>query len=56
MIFNAIIVKDTDGYFAKINELDGCVSEGKTYEEALSNIKEALDLYLETLSNTKENK
>jgi len=50
MIFNAIIEKDDDGYFARVNELEGCVSQGETYEEALENIKEALELYLEALS------
>ena len=50
MVFNAIIEKDEHGYFAKIPELDGCVSQGETYEEALQNIREALELYLETLS------
>ena len=50
MIFNAIIEKDENGYFAKIPELDGCVSQGETYEEALKNIQEALELYLESLS------
>ena len=50
MIFNAIIEQDEHGYFAKIPELEGCVSQGETYEEALKNIKEALELYIESLS------
>jgi predicted RNase H-like HicB family nuclease len=50
MIFNAIIEKDEYGYFASIPELEGCVTQGDTYEEALNNIKEALELYLESLS------
>lgn len=29
--------------------LKGCVSQGKSYEEALRNIKEAIELYLEAL-------
>lgn len=49
MTLNAIIEKDADGYFAYIPELKGCVSEGKTYEEAVLNIKEAGELYLESL-------
>ncbi|MEB2814754.1 type II toxin-antitoxin system HicB family antitoxin [Campylobacter upsaliensis] len=32
-------------------ELEGCVSQGNTYEEALVNIKEAGELYLESLEN-----
>jgi predicted RNase H-like HicB family nuclease len=50
MLFNAIIEKDeTGGYFAHIPELKGCVTQGKTYEETLSNIKEAAELYLDSL-------
>jgi predicted RNase H-like HicB family nuclease len=49
MLFNAIIEKDESGYFAHIPELKGCVTQGETYEAALSNIKEAAELYLESL-------
>ena len=31
-------------------ELKGCVSEGETFEEVKSNIKEAIELYLESMS------
>ncbi|PAF53179.1 HicB family protein [Helicobacter sp. 13S00482-2] len=51
MILNAIIEKDKDGYFAYIPELKGCVSEGNTYEEVILNIKEAGELYLESLES-----
>ncbi|EAL1920673.1 type II toxin-antitoxin system HicB family antitoxin [Campylobacter jejuni] len=51
MIIDIIIEKDQDGYFARILELEGCVSQGNTYEEALVNIKEAGELYLESLAN-----
>lgn len=51
MLLNIIIEKDQDGYFARILELEGCVSQGNTYEEALVNIKEAGELYLESLAN-----
>ncbi|EAJ9384047.1 type II toxin-antitoxin system HicB family antitoxin [Campylobacter upsaliensis] len=51
MLLNIIIEKDQDGYFARILELEGCVSQGNTYEEALFNIKEAGELYLESLEN-----
>ena len=40
MLLNVIIEKDQDGYFARILELEGCVSQGNTYEEALFNIKD----------------
>ncbi|MBZ7995152.1 type II toxin-antitoxin system HicB family antitoxin [Campylobacter canadensis] len=48
---NAIIEKDENGYYAYVPNLKGCVSQGDTYEEALKNIKEATELYLESLSN-----
>lgn len=51
MLLNIIIEKDQDGYFARILELEGCVSQGNTYEETLANIKEAGELYLESLAN-----
>ena len=49
MLINAIIEKDDDGYFAFVPTLKGCVSQGDTYEEALINIKEALELYMQSL-------
>ncbi|WP_335778790.1 type II toxin-antitoxin system HicB family antitoxin [Campylobacter jejuni] len=51
MLLNIIIEKDQDGYFARILELEGCVSQGNTYEETLANIKEAGELSLESLAN-----
>lgn len=49
MQFNAIIEHDQDGFYAYIPSLQGCVSQGDTLEEALANIKEALELYLEDM-------
>ncbi len=34
MLLNIIIEKDRDRYFARILKLEGCVSQGNTYEEA----------------------
>lgn len=51
MTLNAIIQKDENGYFAYIPELKGCVSQGESFEEALNNIKEAGELYLESLES-----
>lgn len=36
-----------DGYFAFCPELQGCYSQGETYEEALANIKDAVKLHLQ---------
>ena len=46
-----IIERDDDGFYAYSPELEGCQSQGNSYEDALINIKEAIELYLETLSN-----
>ncbi|KCZ71935.1 hypothetical protein ANME2D_01991 [Candidatus Methanoperedens nitroreducens] len=35
------------GYVVYVPSLPGCISEGNTREEALMNIKEAIELYLE---------
>ena len=47
---NIIFSKDRDGYYVFCPELPGCQSQGDTYEEAKENIKEAIDLYLETMT------
>jgi predicted RNase H-like HicB family nuclease len=45
--FPIIIEKDEDGYFASCPSLQGCYTQGETYEEALENIKDAIRLHLE---------
>ena len=35
-------------YVAKVLELEGCFSDGKTREQALKNLKEAMELWFET--------
>ena len=39
------------GYTAIVPSLPGCISEGDTKEEALENIQEALQLYLEPVED-----
>ncbi|QSZ68335.1 type II toxin-antitoxin system HicB family antitoxin [Methanofollis aquaemaris] len=39
------------GYTVSVPSLPGCISEGDTKEEALKNIREAIDLYLETVED-----
>ena len=48
---NIIIEEDEDGFYACCPELPGCQSQGSTYEDAMENINEAIDLYLETLTD-----
>ena len=48
MKVKVVIEKGEDGYFvAHCPSLKSCWSQGKTEEEALDNIKEAIELYLE---------
>jgi len=49
MQFNVIIEEDEHRYFAYVPSLKGCVTQGDNIEEAMQNIKEAIELYLETL-------
>jgi predicted RNase H-like HicB family nuclease len=46
---SVLIEKDEHGFYAWCPELKGCQSQGATIEEALANIREAIELYLETL-------
>lgn len=45
-----VIEKDEYGYYAYCPELEGCQTQGDSLEEILGNVKEAIELYLETLS------
>jgi len=40
---------DEGGYTVYVPSLPGCVSEGDTRDEAMQNIREAIDLYLEPI-------
>lgn len=48
---SVVIEQDQDGCYAWCPELKGCQSEGATVEEVLANIREAAELYLETLTD-----
>ena len=53
---NTVIEKDGHGYFAYVPELKERQSQGDTLEEVLENMKEAIELYVESLSDEdKEN-
>lgn len=47
---SVVIETDEDGYYAYCPELEGCQSQGDTLDEVMANIKEAAELYLETLT------
>jgi predicted RNase H-like HicB family nuclease len=45
-----LLYTDEDGYWiAECPSLPGCNSQGKTKQEAITNIKEAIELYIEVL-------
>ena len=50
MKFRVLVEQDEDGVFvAQVSSLPGCVSQGKTREEAIRNAKEAIAGYVESL-------
>ncbi len=51
MKYRVLIEKDENGiYIAEATNLPGCISQGSTRAEAIENIKEAIELYLESLA------
>ena len=50
MVYTVIVEKGREsGYIAYAPALKGCVSQGKTREQVLENIKEAIEVYVEAL-------
>jgi len=51
MKFNVVMEKDAfdGGYTVTIPGLPGCITEGDTFEEAMTNAQEAIQGYLEAL-------
>ena len=47
MTLPIIIEADSDGYFVSCPALQGCYSQGDSYEEAVENIKDAIRLHIE---------
>ena len=45
---------ESGGYTVMVPLLPGCISEGDTKKEALSNIREAIELYIESLKEDGE--
>ena len=46
MKYRVIVEKDEYGYVGEVIGLDGCYTQGKTLEELIENLKEAISLYL----------
>ena len=50
MKYTVIIEKDQEsGFTVHVPALRGCLSQGETREEALANVKEAIEVYIEAL-------
>ncbi len=50
MKYKVIIeAQEGGGYTVYVPSLPGCVSQGRTTKEAMTNIKEAIEVYLESL-------
>jgi len=45
--FSVVIERDEEGYYVCCPELQGCYTQGDTYEESLANIKDAIRLHVE---------
>lgn len=53
--FPVIIEKDEDGFFvADCPDLVGCHTQGRTLEEAISNIRDVIKLHLKILKEDKQ--
>jgi len=52
--FSIVIEKDKEGYFAFCPELQGCYTQGDTYEEVLENIKDAIHLHVNDRLDSRE--
>ena len=50
--FTAIIEQDEDGmYIGRVPSLKGCVTQGKNIDELITNLKDAVKLYLDVQGN-----
>lgn len=49
-----LIPDETGGYVVEVPSLPGCYSQGETIEEALANIKEAIELHIEDMLDAGE--
>ena len=43
---------DEGGFTVYVPSLPGCISEGETVDQALANIREAIELYLEPVEDS----
>jgi predicted RNase H-like HicB family nuclease len=53
--FSVVIEKDEAGYYAFCPELQGCFTQGNSYEEIIDNIKDAIKLHIQDRLDDGEN-
>lgn len=53
--FSVVIEQDRNGFVAECLNLQGCYTQGKTYEEVVKNIKDAIRLHVADRVAKKEN-
>lgn len=46
-LFTVVIEQEEEGFYAYCPQLQGCYTQGETYEETLENIKDAIKLHIE---------
>ncbi len=44
---SVVVEKDADGYIAFCPELEGCYTQGETYEVLMENIRDAIQLHIQ---------
>jgi predicted RNase H-like HicB family nuclease len=49
MIYKVVLNKSEEGYSVSCPGLPGCWSQGDTEDEALDNVRDAIEAYLETI-------
>ncbi len=55
MNYKIKMIKSEEGYAVWCEDLPGCASQGETEEEAIANIKEAIDDYLNVREEITQN-
>jgi len=55
MKYRILLRQDEDGIFvAEVPSLPGCITQGKTRDKAMTNVREAIEAYLQSLKNHNE--
>ncbi|MFQ6120041.1 MAG: type II toxin-antitoxin system HicB family antitoxin [Methanosarcinales archaeon] len=53
--YKVVLEQGEDGWLVvTVPALPGCITQGKTFEEAMNNVKEAIEAYLESLKNNNQ--